>query len=194
MDTDLIFRIILGLLFLVTLVTQRYYERKAAATAQEGLLQDKDHRHAECAAGDQPVGTDRLRDQPGLEELVHHRLTGLAALVRGCAGNPRRNPAGLGAQNLGGEFLRGHEDPGGAPIDPGGTLPPVRHPMYTAFILLGIGLFFLSGNWLIDGAWLAATGLVIATRMPEEEAMLAEQFGKGYEDYKIRTGRFLPKL
>jgi hypothetical protein len=44
MDADLIFRIILGVLFLVTLITRRYYERKAAATAEDGLLQDKDDR------------------------------------------------------------------------------------------------------------------------------------------------------
>jgi protein-S-isoprenylcysteine O-methyltransferase Ste14 len=70
----------------------------------------------------------------------------------------------------------------------------MRHPMYTAFLLLGLGFFFLSGNWLIGGAWLAAIGLVIATRMPGEEAMMAEQFGEDYEEYEVRTGRFLPKL
>jgi protein-S-isoprenylcysteine O-methyltransferase Ste14 len=70
----------------------------------------------------------------------------------------------------------------------------VRHPMYTAFILLGLGFFFLSGNWLIGGTWLLATGLVIATRMPQEEQMMAEQFGEKYEAYQARTVRFLPKF
>ncbi len=42
MNTDLIFRIILGVLFLVTLITRRYYERRSAATAEASLLQDRD--------------------------------------------------------------------------------------------------------------------------------------------------------
>ncbi len=70
----------------------------------------------------------------------------------------------------------------------------VRHPMYTAFILLGLGFFLLSWNWLIGGAWLAPSVLVITRRIPQEEAMMAEQFGEDYEEYKARTGRFLPKM
>jgi len=66
--------------------------------------------------------------------------------------------------------------------------------MYTAFILLGLGFFFLSGNWLIGGTWLASTGLVVATRVPQEERMMVEQFGEDYEAYQARTGRFLPKF
>jgi hypothetical protein len=61
--------------------------------------------------------------------------------------------------------------------------------MYTAFILLGLGFFL---NWLIGGTWLVATGLVIATRMPGEEAMMAEQLGGIARITKLKQGVFCP--
>lgn len=70
----------------------------------------------------------------------------------------------------------------------------VRHPIYTAFIALGIGLFLLTESWMAGVPWLMSIGLALATRMDEEEAMMVEQFGESYKEYKVRTGRFLPRL
>jgi len=57
-----------------------------------------------------------------------------------------------------------------------------------------LGYFLLSGNWLIVGAWLLATILVIATWMDAEEEMMVKQFGEEYADYRRITGRLLPRL
>jgi protein-S-isoprenylcysteine O-methyltransferase Ste14 len=70
----------------------------------------------------------------------------------------------------------------------------VRHPMYTAFILLGMAWFFLWGNWFISGLWLGATALAIATRLNDEEAMMLREFGAEYEAYSRSTGRLFPGL
>ena len=66
--------------------------------------------------------------------------------------------------------------------------------MYTAFMTIGLSWFLLSGNWMIAVLWLAATILVILTRLKEEERMMHEQFGEDYEEYIELTGRFLPRL
>jgi protein-S-isoprenylcysteine O-methyltransferase Ste14 len=70
----------------------------------------------------------------------------------------------------------------------------VRHPIYTAFTMLGVALFLLTESWMVGVPWLTSIGLALATRMKEEEAMMVEQFGESYEGYKARTGRFLPRL
>jgi len=70
----------------------------------------------------------------------------------------------------------------------------VRHPLYTAFILLGIAWFLLTGNWLIGGTWLTAIVLGINTRLNPEERMLLDEVGEVYARYQRQTGRFLPRL
>jgi protein-S-isoprenylcysteine O-methyltransferase Ste14 len=95
----------------------------------------------------------------------------------------------LGENFFGGMKIReGHE------LVEEGPYRWVRHPIYTAFIALGIGLFLLTESWMVGVPWLASIGLALATRMVEEEAMMIEQFGEAYEEYEARTGRFLPRL
>lgn len=69
----------------------------------------------------------------------------------------------------------------------------VRHPGYSGYLVLGISLFLLSANWFIGATWLAV-GIVSASRIGEEEAMLIERFGDAYRAYMQRTGRFLPRI
>jgi protein-S-isoprenylcysteine O-methyltransferase Ste14 len=69
----------------------------------------------------------------------------------------------------------------------------VRHPMYTAFVLLWIALFLLSANLFIGSTGLAAFALVMVLRTPREERMLIGRFGDEYRAYVARTGRFLPR-
>jgi protein-S-isoprenylcysteine O-methyltransferase Ste14 len=68
----------------------------------------------------------------------------------------------------------------------------VRHPMYTAFYLIHIAALLLSANWFLGLTWIGGLTLLMAARVPREEAMLVEAFGAAYEDYMGRTGRFLP--
>jgi protein-S-isoprenylcysteine O-methyltransferase Ste14 len=69
----------------------------------------------------------------------------------------------------------------------------VRHPMYTAFFLLTIGMGLLSENWLIGAGGLGVVALVLL-RLHNEEEMMARAFGERYRQYAATTGRFLPRL
>lgn len=70
----------------------------------------------------------------------------------------------------------------------------VRHPIYTAFLLF-IGSFVLiTANWLVGGAWLATTAIDITARVRYEERLLADQFGDQYLNYAKKTGRLIPRL
>jgi len=70
----------------------------------------------------------------------------------------------------------------------------VRHPMYTAFYVLHIAVFFLTANWFIGVTWLAGLTVIILLRVKREEAMLLARFGEQYSTYMERTGRFLPRI
>jgi protein-S-isoprenylcysteine O-methyltransferase Ste14 len=69
----------------------------------------------------------------------------------------------------------------------------VRHPMYTAFLLLTVGMGLLSANWLIGSGGLGVA-VFIPLRLHKEEEMMARAFGDRYRQYAATTGRFLPRL
>jgi protein-S-isoprenylcysteine O-methyltransferase Ste14 len=75
-----------------------------------------------------------------------------------------------------------------------GPYARVRHPMYTAFFITGLGLALLSANWLLAVCNLGALTWMCAVRIPAEEAMLLECFGDQYRRYMGETGRLLPPL
>jgi protein-S-isoprenylcysteine O-methyltransferase Ste14 len=70
----------------------------------------------------------------------------------------------------------------------------VRHPMYSAFFLMGIGVLLLSANWLVGGLNLVAVAYMYFVRVADEEAMMLDQFGQRYEAYMGNTGRLFPQL
>ncbi len=70
----------------------------------------------------------------------------------------------------------------------------IRHPMYSAFYLLHIAVFFLTANWFIGVTWLAGLTFTVVLRVRREEEMLLERFGAEYGSYMERTGRFVPPL
>lgn len=70
----------------------------------------------------------------------------------------------------------------------------VRHPIYTAFLLIFGALLLISANWVVGGLWAGAMGLEVASRIGTEEAMLAAQFGEPYRAYVRETGRLLPRM
>jgi protein-S-isoprenylcysteine O-methyltransferase Ste14 len=75
-----------------------------------------------------------------------------------------------------------------------GAYAKIRHPIYLAFLLMQISLLFITANWLIGLCGIAIIVAVIVIRIPEEEKILAEQFGTEYLDYKKNAGTLLPKL
>lgn len=74
-----------------------------------------------------------------------------------------------------------------------GLYRQVRHPMYASFLVLGAGQALLVANWIAGLSGLAATALLIAVRLPREEAMMIERFGDQYRDYRRRVGAILPR-
>ncbi len=69
----------------------------------------------------------------------------------------------------------------------------VRHPIYSGLILgfTGYGFFDDSLYKLIITALLV---LLFYFKSAYEERQLINQFGQDYEEYRFRTGRFLPKV
>lgn len=76
----------------------------------------------------------------------------------------------------------------------GGPYRFVRHPIYTAFLLILGSPFLISSNWLIGIAWIGMTLLEVASRIDFEEKLMLEYFGDEYRAYMGRTGRLLPRL
>ena len=68
----------------------------------------------------------------------------------------------------------------------------IRHPIYTAFILILGSVLLISANWFIGLAWLSMTVLEVASRVGFEESLMLEYFGDQYRDYMKKTGRLLP--
>lgn len=70
----------------------------------------------------------------------------------------------------------------------------IRHPIYTAFLLILGSTLLISANWLIGLAWIGMTLLEVASRIGFEEDLMLEYFGDQYRDYMKKTGRLLPRL
>lgn len=70
----------------------------------------------------------------------------------------------------------------------------VRHPMYTAFLMILSTPLLITANWLVGLAWIVGTGLDIRARMRAEESMLQATFGSAYTEQAAKTGRLLPRI
>lgn len=69
----------------------------------------------------------------------------------------------------------------------------MRHPMYSAALLLIIAASLLTANLVVV---VGGTGMfaLLAARSRVEEKRLEEKFADAYRVYAQRTGRFLPRL
>lgn len=75
-----------------------------------------------------------------------------------------------------------------------GPYRAIRHPIYTAFILILGSTLFISSNWLIGLCWAGMTILEVASRIGFEESLMIEYFGEQYREYMKKTGSLLPKV
>lgn len=70
----------------------------------------------------------------------------------------------------------------------------VRHPMYTSFLLMGLGQAFLLANWVVGLAGLIGFAILFFLRVDKEERMMLEIFGAEYRAYMDRTKRIIPYI
>lgn len=70
----------------------------------------------------------------------------------------------------------------------------VRHPMYTSFLLMGLGQVFLLSNWVAGTSGLIGFAVLFLLRVDKEERMMLENFGSQYRAYMEKTKRIVPYL
>jgi protein-S-isoprenylcysteine O-methyltransferase Ste14 len=70
----------------------------------------------------------------------------------------------------------------------------IRHPIYTAFVLILSSTILISANWLIGLTWIGMTIMEVISRIGFEESLMLEYFGDQYREYMKKTGRLLPRL
>jgi protein-S-isoprenylcysteine O-methyltransferase Ste14 len=75
-----------------------------------------------------------------------------------------------------------------------GPYRTIRHPIYTAFILILGSTLLISSNWFIGLCWAGMVMLEVISRIGFEESLMIEFFGEQYRDYMKKTGRLLPKV
>lgn len=67
----------------------------------------------------------------------------------------------------------------------------IRHPIYTAFLFMFIGIELIVVSWLLLGAlpllWL------LQWQIRKEETLLQQEFGDAYRAYARRTGSLFPR-
>ncbi|UCC31061.1 MAG: isoprenylcysteine carboxylmethyltransferase family protein [Phycisphaerales bacterium] len=69
----------------------------------------------------------------------------------------------------------------------------VRHPIYASIYVIDLALLLLSANFLVGPPSAAVLGLLLARRIPREEALMVNAFGDAYRAYMKRTGALLPR-
>lgn len=69
----------------------------------------------------------------------------------------------------------------------------IRHPMYTAVLLIGVGLLLNNFSSLRLFAFILLL-IDFVLKADYEETLLGKFFNKGYADYKKKTKKFIPFL
>ena len=80
----------------------------------------------------------------------------------------------------------------GQPVIQSGPYKWVRHPSYTAGMLMNLGIGFALTNWLSVGILLIATAAAYGYRVHVEERALVAELGAPYADYMRSHKRFIP--
>ncbi|HEX6309455.1 MAG TPA: isoprenylcysteine carboxylmethyltransferase family protein [Longimicrobiales bacterium] len=111
-------------------------------------------------------------------------LLALAILITGCTVGVHRAPVSLWHQ----------EDDTPAQLITCGPYSRIRHPFYTAFILMLVGTAAALPHAATLGLLALGTLQLSRTARREERRLLASTLGHEYARYTARTGRFLPRL
>ena len=70
----------------------------------------------------------------------------------------------------------------------------IRHPIYAGLWLWGIAQPLLLQNWIAGLGLLVTFFPLYFLRVPYEEKMMHETFGKEYQEYVEKTGRVIPRF
>lgn len=75
-----------------------------------------------------------------------------------------------------------------------GVFKRIRHPMYSAHCLWGLAQTLIFPNWLAGPLALLLIIITLILRIPREERSLMQKFPVQYNDYRLHTGKLMPKL
>jgi len=70
----------------------------------------------------------------------------------------------------------------------------IRHPSYTAMMIVILAYALTTHHWLAGGLGLASAWFGFQYRIHHEEKALLEQFGEEYVEYRSKTGMWFPKI
>lgn len=196
MNTDTVFRLILPVLFIAFAMHRGYYVRKHGR--EENTLRKREEGWASRIAG--VLGLTGFAaivvyaidpnwlSWASLSLPVWLRWTGVATALGGFA-------LLQWAQNtLGKNWSDTPRMIREQSLVTSGPYRFIRHPIYTAFLLILGSTLLISANWLIGLAWISMTILEVASRIGFEERLMLEYFGDQYLEYSKKTGRLLPKF
>ncbi len=113
-------------------------------------------------------------------------LAGIVAMV--CGRLLRRHCFRMLGSNFTGSVI---VNPGQAVVERG-AYKYVRHPSYTAGMLLFLGIGLSLANWISVTVLLVAVLLTYVYRVRVEERALLTVIGEPYRTYMMRTKRFIP--
>lgn len=74
-----------------------------------------------------------------------------------------------------------------------GAYQRIRHPFYSAFLIMLLGAFLFCPQWITLAALAYGFTIMNYTAAQEERRLLASSLGPEYEVYMQHTGRFLPR-
>ena len=196
METEIVFRIVLPLLILSFALHRGYYVRQHGE--EQNTLKKREEGLVSKVAG--LLGM--LGFAAALIYAIHPAWLAWSSLSL----SPWVRWVGVGIALLGFALLQWAQDTLGKnwsdtprmikeqSLITSGPYQLIRHPIYTAFLLILGSTLWISANWLIGLAWIGMTVLEVGSRMDFEEKLLLEFFGDPYREYMKRTGRLLPRL
>lgn len=196
-DTELIFRILLGVILVSFIAHRAYYTRKYKPDSQDSST-TAETTPAQRIAGLLAVlgvtGTIIYIINPAwmawssIQLPVWLRWTGVIIALSGF---------GLlqWSQNtLGENWSNSPHLMEGQRMVINGPYQWIRHPIYSSFLLILGSTFLISANWFIGGSWIMMMALDISARIDSEEELQISRYGDQYRDYMTRTGRIFPNL
>ena len=195
MNDDLIFRTALLLLFVGFVAHRAYYTRKLASTEQAELERpagSRFERFAELLAipGLLSVGAYVINPEwmawASIPMPIWLRLFGMVLALLGI-GLLQWSQNTLGKNWSDRPRITEEQE-----LVTEGPYRWIRHPIYTAFLMIMTSTLFISANWFIGLVWIGSTSLDVLARIRWEEKMLEARFGEHYREYRKQTGTLLP--